>query len=1160
MKKVLFTLAIGILLLFLSGCPSIQKGYVLTVGADYPGVTVIVDGETYTAPISLNVSEGPHTVEVVNPPVEIDFSTKDVSELPESRYEFAGWNDGSFDNPRTVNLTSDTDLKALTATKYLVYTYSNPYGLVSIPGTGFYLSGTTITLKAPYVEGYAFDKWYVNNVVVSTDETLQLKVDSSKIVIGSYKKADSSTLMKIDTNPSSLKILVDGSEYIAPKSLYVDSGSNHTIGTVTPQYKDLSDYVPGDDTRFDFTSWEDGSSELTRSVVVTSSTTFKASFNSAYKVQVEADPDSVVIPGSGWYSHGKTINISAPGIDGYRFDHWEVNGSIYSSESSIEISVDSPKLVKAIYKNIIPTKQLTIKTSPVNLAVIIDENSYVAPAVITVDEGTAHTIRVEQVQERDKSALVAGNDTRYVFSKWEDGSTELSRAITVSDDTVLTALFNTEFKVDTSESPASIASISGAGWYASGQEATLSAPEVSGYKFDHWEINGANSGSSNPLTTTVNEPLMVKAVYTPLSSLPAPTNLKLYGSPESYILLTWKDNASNEDGYEIWRKVEGGSYQRISKTGPNVYVMYDFSPVVGKTSYYKVRAFKKDGTYSDFSNEVNTSGEEPGTTVPAPTNPSPADKATNQDTTLVLKWSVSDGNPGDYSYDLYLGKTTSPSRIVAGLTKTQWAVTLEPNTTYYWKVVVRTADNKTKSGPLWSFTTNSTVKKGAFKIANSWGIGGWEKVPDGFFWITYEAMKMNRMGVYIVAPKDYYEPRAVAVFKISHANRGDTKVYVGVGDPSTSGKVKVFNNFYMDGGDHPYPDNKIVLDITELLPIDDQQVFLKVYDGSEYETGTIDYFAVEIYDNYKSGTPVAKYEASGLPVNTSNGKYTYVTIPGVKAASPEVTLSSSLDIGLKTAKVTEQDLKDLEESFGVYSGEKNYNVIIDGHGTGYIPPTEEQWREIMKTAQIVTGVEMPTTTALPSAVDHSQEVYFPPIGNQGSEGSCTSWSIGYYISTYYEAAANGWDLSGARYSYSGIDSAHSDKVMSPDFLYHQINNGIDAGSYFEDNIKVISQMGIASWKTMPYSSSDHYSWPSEAAWREAPMHRNTNARIYYMTISDDSDIETLKSLIARGYVVSIGVDAYRFSALNSNDVWDVDNYKQTTINHAVTVVGYDDSM
>ncbi|WP_053001220.1 InlB B-repeat-containing protein [Kosmotoga pacifica] len=1157
MRRILFVLTLAILFLILTGCPSIQKGHTLTIGADSPGVTVVVDGEKYTTPVSLLVSEGLHTIEVVNPTAEIDFSTKDASELAETSYEFTGWSDGDVENPRTLEVLSDTRLDILTATKYLVYTYSNPYGLVTIPGSGFYVAGSVITLNAPHVDGYAFDKWYVNNVVVSQDETLQLKVDGMKIVIGSYKKASSDTILKVNTKPySELKISIDGSEYPSPKSLYVENGSSHTIGVTSPQYRDISSLVPGDDVLLSFKSWTDGSTEQKRNVVVNDTVTYTAEFDVSYKVQVEADPDSVVIDGTGWYPANGKIQLSAPALEEYLFDHWEVNGSSFSSENTVEITVDSPKLIKAIYQKNVSTKQLTVKTLPDKLKVTIDGNTYEAPVVVTVEEGTVHTVNVEQVQEKDESTFVSGSDTRYVFTEWNDGSTELSRILTVSSDIEVTAQFSTEYKVDISESPAGIATISGEGWYASGQNVTLSAPSVSGYTFDHWEINGVNLGSSNPLTTTVSKPLMVKAVYSSSSALPAPTDLKLYGSVNTQILLSWKDNATNEDGYEIWRKVEGGTYQRILKTGPNVYVMYDFYPVAGKTNYYKVRAFKKDGTYSDFSNEVSTAGDEPSS-VPDPTDPIPANGAVNQDTSLVLQWSVGSSNPSDYRYDVYIGKTTSPSLYAADLESTKIAVTLDPNTKYYWKIVVRSGSEKNE-GPLWSFTTGSVVKTGVFKIANSWGIGGWEKVPDGFFYITYEAVKMNRMGVFIVAPKQHYEPKAVAVFKISHPNRGDMKVYVGVGDPSTTAKIKVFNNFYMDGGDHPYPDNKIVLDITELLPIDNQPVFLKVYDGTEYETGTIEYFAVEIYNDYKSGVPVAKYEASGLPVSTSNGKYTYVTIPNVSAVS-FTALSTGLTDGIKTSKITELELKKLKESFGVYEGGVNYNVIIDGHGTGYIPPTEEQWQEIMKTAKIISGIEMPTT-ALPSAVDHSQEIYFPPIGNQGNEGSCTSWTIGYYISTYYEAKENGWDLSGATYSYSGIDSAHLDKVMSPDFLYHQVNNGIDAGSYFEDNIKVISQMGIASWKTMPYSSSDHYSWPSEQAWREAPLHRNTNAKIYYMTISDDDDIKTLKALIANGYVVSIGIDAYQFSSLKSNDVWDIDNYWQSTINHAVTIVGYDDSM
>ena len=32
---------------------------------------------------------------------------------------------------------------------------------------------------------------------------------------------------------------------------------------------------------------------------------------------------------------------------------------------------------------------------------------------------------------------------------------------------------------------------------------------------------------------------------------------------------------------------------------------------------------------------------------------------------------------------------------------------------------------------------------GAFKVANSWGVGGWEHVSDGFYYISYECMKQR---------------------------------------------------------------------------------------------------------------------------------------------------------------------------------------------------------------------------------------------------------------------------------------------------------------------------------------------------------------------------------------------------------------------------------
>lgn len=42
-----------------------------------------------------------------------------------------------------------------------------------------------------------------------------------------------------------------------------------------------------------------------------------------------------------------------------------------------------------------------------------------------------------------------------------------------------------------------------------------------------------------------------------------------------------------------------------------------------------------------------------------------------------------------------------------------------------------------------SYTELGATEYGAFKIANSWGKGGWEKISDGFYWISYEAMKQR---------------------------------------------------------------------------------------------------------------------------------------------------------------------------------------------------------------------------------------------------------------------------------------------------------------------------------------------------------------------------------------------------------------------------------
>lgn len=262
-------------------------------------------------------------------------------------------------------------------------------------------------------------------------------------------------------------------------------------------------------------------------------------------------------------------------------------------------------------------------------------------------------------------------------------------------------------------------------------------------------------------------------------------------------------------------------------------------------------------------------------------------------------------------------------------------------------------------------------------------------------------------------------------------------------------------------------------------------------------------------------------------------------------------------------EISTSELKELKRKFGVWEKGIDYNRIIDGHGTGLHPPKEEEWAEIADQAHVVERILLEDTTELPSNVDHTTKPSFPPIGNQDGEGSCTTWAVGYYTKTFQEAAEHGWDLSGAEWvgGYYGYPTpAYQDRIFSPDFIYHLINGGVDYGSSFYDAINLVCSIGASSWKEMPYDPGDSTSWPSEDAWREAPLYRGNSSGFEYLELSTDDDLMSLKNWIASDHLAVIAVDANQYSGLTSKDIWTLDNYVNPSINHANTIVGYDDTL
>jgi C1A family cysteine protease len=257
-------------------------------------------------------------------------------------------------------------------------------------------------------------------------------------------------------------------------------------------------------------------------------------------------------------------------------------------------------------------------------------------------------------------------------------------------------------------------------------------------------------------------------------------------------------------------------------------------------------------------------------------------------------------------------------------------------------------------------------------------------------------------------------------------------------------------------------------------------------------------------------------------------------------------------------KITPTELQTLKDTIGVYEQDQNYTQLVDGHGTGLRPPTEAEWQEIGATSYLVDDVDSQAGDAAPAAVDQAATPWFPPIGNQGSQGSCVAWAVGYYVKTFQEAKEHGWNLSAASWSSGQPTASYQNQIMSPAFIYNLINGGADSGAYYSDAMNLVCFIGDCSWKEMPYNQHDYTTWPSEIAWTEAPLYRGSSG-YQYMSLSSDSGLTNLKDFIASGNLAVISVDANKYGGLTSADMWTLDNYANPNTNHANTIVGYDDS-
>lgn len=236
-------------------------------------------------------------------------------------------------------------------------------------------------------------------------------------------------------------------------------------------------------------------------------------------------------------------------------------------------------------------------------------------------------------------------------------------------------------------------------------------------------------------------------------------------------------------------------------------------------------------------------------------------------------------------------------------------------------------------------------------------------------------------------------------------------------------------------------------------------------------------------------------------------------------------------------------------------------------GEGLIPESEEELAEFAAQFDSEENeYEISAYASLPSSVDLSTSPCFPPIGNQGSIGSCTAWASTYYQYSYEVNKLN------------NVTSTANRVVYSPKWTYNNINSGVDKGSSYTDAYKLLKNQGAVTLSEFPYSSSGYnlQDLPTyDGAVEDMRNALNTRLSFYgsyvisgsgtVITSNTDSDLNQVKTALNNGKVLT-------FSTYNDF------NYKKGTGSwsntklvyrcydapnsgsHAMTIVGYNDNV
>ena len=398
--------------------------------------------------------------------------------------EFLGWYTASSGGTRitsstTVTITANQTLYAQFTVNVVTITATSA-GNGTVSGGGSYHLGDTVTLTATPNSGYVFDKWTFSggtSLANPLTYTVQQPMIGQSVSYTASFKAVYTVTISAGANGT-----------VSPQSVSVVTGTTYSANGNTLTFSDGQTVVATPNTNF-ATSW--GSSSGT----ITSNKTISVSFNSTVVTITATSAGNGTVSGSGTYSLGDTVTLTATPNNGYVFDKWTFSGGTSLAnpltytvqQSMIGQSVTYTANFKALY----------------TVTISAGANGTVSPQSVSVPTGTTYTTNGNTLSFSNGTTVTATPNTNFATS-WSPSSG------TVTSNSTISVSFNSTVATITVTS-AGHGTVSGSGTYSLGDTVTMTATPDNGYGFDKWTFSGGTS-LANPLSYVIQQPMIGQSV------------------------------------------------------------------------------------------------------------------------------------------------------------------------------------------------------------------------------------------------------------------------------------------------------------------------------------------------------------------------------------------------------------------------------------------------------------------------------------------------------------------------------------------------------------------------------------------------------------------------------------------------------------------------